>query len=101
MKAQSERLDISEMPPYRLGRHWNTIQAYLIPGIEDDIGELNEEPRKFSASFDYFHDLADAAYDAAGTRAMSQSLNHVPLIDGNPRRGEKQIDDVGAKFVNI
>ena len=47
MKAQSERPDISEMPPYRLGRHWNTIQAYLIPGIEDDIGELNEEPRKF------------------------------------------------------
>ena len=101
MKAQSERPDISEMPPYRLGRHWNTIQAYLIPDIEDDIGELNEEPRKFSASFDYFYDLADAAYDAAGTRAMSQSLNHVPLIDGNPRRGEKQIDDVGAKFVNI
>ena len=25
MKAQSERPDISEMPPYRLGRHWNTI----------------------------------------------------------------------------
>ena len=47
MKAQSEQPDISEMPPYRLGRHWNTIQAYLIPGIEDDIGELNEELRKF------------------------------------------------------
>ena len=35
------------MPPYRLGRHWNTIQAYLIPGIEDDIGELSEEMKKF------------------------------------------------------
>ena len=57
--------------------------------------------QRASASFDYFYDLADAAYDAAGTRAMSQSLNHVPLIDGNPRRGEKRIDDVGAKFVNI
>lgn len=32
---------------------------------------------------------------------MSQGLNHVPLIDGNPRRGEKQVDDAGAKFVNI
>ncbi len=196
MKSQSNRPDISEMPPYRLGRHWNTIQAYLIPGLEDDIGELSEELKKFmgicellidekmfakyrwcgngrppssrislfkayilkamcnypytktliaaaresptvrrlcgwesvadiplcaflssasmhdsqamipmmqraSASFDYFYDLADAAYDAARTRAMSQSLNHVPLIDGNPRRWEKQIDDVGAKFVNI
>jgi hypothetical protein len=29
------------MPPYRLGRHRNTIQTYLIPGIEDDIGELS------------------------------------------------------------
>ena len=47
--------------------------------------------QRASASFDYFYDLADAAYDAAGTRAMSQSLNHVPLIDGNPRRGEKPI----------
>ena len=38
---------LGEMPPYRLGRHWNTIQAYLIPGIEDDIGELSEEMKKF------------------------------------------------------
>ena len=28
----------AEMPAYRFGLHWNTIQAYLIPGIEDDIG---------------------------------------------------------------
>ena len=46
MKSQSNRPDISEMPPYRLGRHWNTIQAYLIPGIEDDIGELSEEMKR-------------------------------------------------------
>ena len=47
MKAQDERPNRPEMPPYRLGRHWNTIQAYLIPGIEDDIGELSEEMKKF------------------------------------------------------
>ena len=47
MKSQSNRPDISEMPPYRLGRHWNTIQAYLIPGLEDDIGELSEELKNF------------------------------------------------------
>ena len=47
MKAQDERPYLPEMPPYRLGRHWNTIQAYLIPGIEDDIGELSEELKKF------------------------------------------------------
>ena len=47
MKAQDERPNLPEMPPYRLGRHWNTIQVYLIPGIEDDIGELSEEMKKF------------------------------------------------------
>ena len=47
MKAQDERPNLPEMPPYRLGRHWNTIQACLIPGIEDDIGELGEEMKKF------------------------------------------------------
>ena len=35
------------MPPYRLGRHWNTIETYLIPVIEDDIGELGKELKKF------------------------------------------------------
>jgi len=76
MKAQDERPNLPEMPPYRLGRHWNTIQAYLIPGIEDDIGELSEEMKKFMGICEL-------------------------LIDGNPRRGEKQVDDAGAKFVNI
>jgi len=33
--------------------------------------------------------LADAAYDAATLRRLSQGLGLVPIIDGNPRRGEK------------
>ena len=36
------------------------------------------------------YDLADAAYDAAPIRLMSQRLGHVALIDHNPRRGEKR-----------
>ena len=47
MKARNGQIDFSEMPSYRLGRHWNTIQSYLIPGIEDDIGELSEELKTF------------------------------------------------------
>ena len=47
MKARNGQIDFSEMAPYRLGRHWNTIQTYLIPGIEDDIGELSEELKTF------------------------------------------------------
>ena len=39
--------DRIDAPLYRLGRHWNTIQAYLLPGIEDDIGELSEELKRF------------------------------------------------------
>ena len=33
---------------YRLGRHWGTIQAYLISGIEDAIGELGEDLKRFA-----------------------------------------------------
>jgi len=36
------------------------------------------------------YDLADAAYDAKEIREMSERLGHVPLIDHNPRRGEKR-----------
>jgi hypothetical protein len=36
------------------------------------------------------YDLADAAYDAAAIREMSDRLGHVAIIDHNPRRGEKR-----------
>jgi hypothetical protein len=36
------------------------------------------------------YDLMDAAYDAPQIRAYSEGLGHVPIIDTNPRRGEKQ-----------
>ncbi len=36
------------------------------------------------------YDLADAAYDAAPIRQMSERLGHVAIIDHNPRRGEKK-----------
>jgi Transposase domain (DUF772)/Transposase DDE domain len=35
------------------------------------------------------YDLMDAAYCSSELRAHSKSLGHVPLIDHNPRRGEK------------
>jgi hypothetical protein len=36
------------------------------------------------------YDLADAAYDAAPIREMCARLGHVPIIDHNPRGGEKR-----------
>jgi hypothetical protein len=35
------------------------------------------------------YDLMDAAYCSAEIRSHSRSLGHVPLIDHNPRGGEK------------
>ena len=35
------------------------------------------------------YDLMDAAYDAEEIRTFSRQLGHVPIIDPNPRRGEK------------
>jgi|BarGraIncu01121A_1022015.scaffolds.fasta_scaffold30004_1 Transposase domain (DUF772)/Transposase DDE domain len=35
-----------------------------------------------------FYDLMDAAYDARQIYEVSRSLDHVPIIDKNPRRGE-------------
>lgn len=34
------------------------------------------------------YDLMDAAYDAPQIDAFSRHLNHVPIIDANPRRGD-------------
>ena len=35
------------------------------------------------------YDLMDSAYDAPQIRSYSVGLGHVPIIDANPRRGEK------------
>jgi len=36
------------------------------------------------------YDLMDSAYDAPQIKEMSRKLNHIPIIDHNPRRGEKK-----------
>src|SRR4030065_62092 len=36
------------------------------------------------------YDLMDSAYDAPQIRSYSAELGHVPIIDTNPRRGEKK-----------
>jgi len=43
------------------------------------------------------YDLMDAAYDAEPIREYSRSLGHVPIIDRNPRRGEKVEMDPATK----
>ena len=44
-----------------------------------------------------FYDLMDAAYDAEQIKAHSVSMGHVPIIDHNPRGGEKIEMDPATK----
>ena len=43
------------------------------------------------------YDLMDSAYDAPQIKAFSRKLGHVPIIDQNPRRGEKVHMDPATK----
>jgi hypothetical protein len=43
------------------------------------------------------YDLMDAAYDCDIIKKQSRSLGHIPLIDSNPRRGEKAEMEPAAK----
>ena len=43
------------------------------------------------------YDLMDAAYDAPQIHEYSAKLGHVPIIDNNPRRGEKKYMDPATK----
>jgi len=43
------------------------------------------------------YDLMDAAYDSPEIHAFSKSLGHRPIIDHNPRRGEKILMDPATK----
>jgi hypothetical protein len=44
------------------------------------------------------YDLMDAAYDSPEIHAFSKSLGHRPIIDNNPRRGEKILMDPATKI---
>ena len=44
------------------------------------------------------YDLMDSAYDAGQIAAFSYRLNHVPIIDSNPRSGQKREMDPAKKL---
>ena len=77
------------------------VAAFLSSANLHDSKAMIPMMQKASESFDYFYDLADAGYDAAEIRQESMELRHVPIIDRNPRRGEKNVDDVGGRTVGI
>ena len=74
------------------------------PQTEEEKAETAlgaQRNRTADENFDYFYDLADAGYDAAEIRQASVGMQHVPIIDRNPRRGEKNVDDKGGRTVGI
>ena len=75
--------------------------AFVSSANLNDAKAMIPMMQKVSEDFDYFYDLADAGYDAGEIRQASLALNHMPIIDRNPRRGEKNVDDVGGRKVKI
>ncbi|RJR20357.1 MAG: IS5/IS1182 family transposase [Desulfobacteraceae bacterium] len=43
------------------------------------------------------YDLMDAAYDSPQIHSFSKALGHIPIIDSNPRRGEKILMEPATK----
>ena len=77
------------------------ITGFLSSANMHDSKAIIPMMQKASEDFTYFYDLADAGYDATEIRNASIALNHVPIIDRNPRRGEKNVNDIGGRTVNI
>ncbi len=44
------------------------------------------------------YDVMDSAYDAPEIHSFSRQSNHIPIIDNNPRRGEKKEFDPAKKI---
>lgn len=65
------------------------VSCILTSASVHDSGVMMPLMHQTSAQIDYCYDLADAAYCSPLLRDASRELGHVPLIDHNPRRGEK------------
>ena len=74
------------------------ICAFLSSASVHDSQVMMPLMLKTSSRVTSLYDLADAAYCSPILRQASKNLGHVPLIDHNPRRGEKiQFDPCEAE----
>lgn len=53
--------------------------------LQENISDLPVNSDRVAS----LYDVMDSAYDAPEIHNFSRKLNHVPVIDNNPRRGEK------------
>jgi hypothetical protein len=83
-----------------LSQIWISIQEHLFPQIEEALGELTEKQKRLIA----FLELARIEEFVRISNAIRgrdprnrRALGRVPIIDSNPRRGEKIEMDPAAK----
>ena len=73
---------------------WNTIQRKLFPVLEKELGPISEKEQEFIQIVS----LLDLQSHMKEFRIPSKStLGHKPIIDNNPRRGEKVLMDPATK----
>jgi hypothetical protein len=65
------------------------VSALLTSASVHDSQAAIPLAQKSQARVINFYDLMDSAYDAKPIKEFSARINHVPVIDHNPRRGEK------------
>ncbi len=65
------------------------VRAILTSASIHDSQVMTPLMQATNAQLTYLYDLGDAAYCSPLLREASRNLGHVPLIDHNPRRGEK------------
>ena len=73
------------------------ISAILSSGSLHDSQVAIPLAQMSSERVSNLYDLMDAAYDSPEIHAFSKSLGHRPIIDSNPRRGEKILMDPATK----
>jgi len=55
----------------RLGELWSTIEKWLFPMLEDELGELDDKHREF---------VAKAVWDFPTTRDLIDAVRHRPVL---------------------
>jgi len=68
-------------PQTPLGQLWNSIQSWLFPMLEDEIGALDEKHRQFVAVCELYrrrHPSPNAANAAAAARMIPRLRHRTP-----------------------
>ena len=88
-KSKAEKAALAEQELSETGDGGVPLAALLSSASMHDSQAAIPLMQMASERATILYDLADSAYDAEEIRAFSEKLGHVPVIDPNPRRGDK------------